>query len=50
MRVLFHLAAGNPVRVSFVGETYIDVGTITGYHRAQDFLRGRAAKSLPEAA
>jgi len=24
------------------GETYLDIGTVNGYHAAQDFLRGRA--------
>jgi hypothetical protein len=33
------------VHASPVGETYIDVGTIGGYHRAQDFLRGVQSKS-----
>ena len=31
--------AGNAVRGHHVGETYIDVGTMEGFHRAQDFLR-----------
>ena len=35
-----YIAAGNPVRACFSGETYMDVGTIAGYHAAQDFLRG----------
>ena len=39
-----YIAAGNPVHASPVGETYIDVGTIAGYHRAQDFLRGNQGK------
>ena len=39
-----YIAAGNVVHASPVGETYIDVGTIAGYHRAQDFLRGLQAK------
>jgi glucose-1-phosphate thymidylyltransferase len=34
-----YLAAGNSVRGHHVGETYIDVGTMEGYQRAQDFLR-----------
>ena len=41
-----YIAAGNPVHASPVGETYIDVGTISGYHRAQDFLRGLQSKSV----
>jgi dTDP-glucose pyrophosphorylase len=32
--------AGNIVRATHVGEIYIDVGTLQGYHAAQDFLRG----------
>ena len=31
--------AGNLVRATPVGETYMDVGTLAGYHAAQDFLR-----------
>lgn len=50
-----YIKAGNPVRGHFVGETYMDVGTIGGYHAAQDFLRGRSAAAtaltrLPESA
>jgi dTDP-glucose pyrophosphorylase len=33
------IAAGNLVRGHHVGETYMDVGTLEGFHRAQDFLR-----------
>jgi len=40
-----YIAAGNAVHASPVGETYIDVGTIAGYHHAQDFLRGEQGKS-----
>ena len=36
-----YIAAGSAVRGHHVGETYIDVGTIEGYQRAQDFLRRR---------
>jgi len=32
--------AGNRVHASQVGEVYMDVGTLPGYHAAQDFLRG----------
>ncbi|HWR16668.1 MAG TPA: sugar phosphate nucleotidyltransferase [Terriglobales bacterium] len=32
--------AGNVVRAMHIGETYMDVGTLQGYHHAQDFLRG----------
>jgi dTDP-glucose pyrophosphorylase len=31
--------AGNVVRATHVGEVYMDVGTLNGYHAAQDFLR-----------
>jgi dTDP-glucose pyrophosphorylase len=34
-----YIEAGSSVRGHHVGETYIDVGTMEGYHRAQDFLR-----------
>ena len=34
-----YIGAGSSVRGHHVGETYIDVGTLEGYHRAQDFLR-----------
>jgi len=34
-----YIDAGNAVRGHHVGETYIDVGTMEGFHRAQDFLR-----------
>jgi dTDP-glucose pyrophosphorylase len=34
-----YIAAGNPVRATYSGEHYMDVGTIEGYHAAQDFLR-----------
>ena len=34
-----YIRAGNTVRGHFIGETYIDVGTMNGYRRAQDFLR-----------
>lgn len=32
--------AGNIVRATHVGEVYMDVGTLNGYHAAQDYLRG----------
>ncbi len=38
--------AGNAVRGHHVGETYIDVGTMEGFHRAQDFLRGRPDRPI----
>lgn len=34
-----YIDAGSSVRGHHLGETYIDVGTMEGYHRAQDFLR-----------
>jgi len=36
------IAAGNPVRGKFTGESYMDVGTLEGYRNAQDFLRTSA--------
>jgi glucose-1-phosphate thymidylyltransferase len=35
------IEAGNIVRATHVGEVYMDVGTIKGYHTAQDFLRAQ---------
>ena len=35
------IAQGNRVQGIPCGETYIDVGTLSGYHRAQDFLRSQ---------
>jgi glucose-1-phosphate thymidylyltransferase len=34
-----YMDAGNPVRATFSGEHYMDVGTLEGYHGAQDYLR-----------
>ena len=45
-----YIEAGNPVRAAHCGETYMDVGTLDGYHAAQDFLRGLGQMTLPEAA
>jgi len=46
-----HIAAGNVVRGSHCGEHYMDVGTLDGYHAAQDFLRGVVGRNpIPEAA
>ena len=47
-----YIDAGNIVRGACVGETYMDVGTLEGYHAAADFLRGvrRKQSMLPEAA
>lgn len=35
------IAAGNPVHATINGERYMDVGTMEGYHAAQDYLRAR---------
>jgi dTDP-glucose pyrophosphorylase len=45
-----YLEAGNLVHASRCGETYIDVGTLAGYHTAQDFLRGLSCNRTLEAA
>ncbi|MBV9609711.1 MAG: nucleotidyltransferase family protein [Acidobacteria bacterium] len=47
-----YMAAGNPVRATYSGETYMDVGTLEGYRAAQDFLRGLSptARQLDKAA
>lgn len=42
--------AGNIVRATHVGEVYMDVGTLQGYHAAQDFLRGLRKGELFKAA
>jgi glucose-1-phosphate thymidylyltransferase len=34
-----YIAAGDPVRGTYSGERYMDVGTLDGYHRALDYLR-----------
>ena len=34
-----YIEAGNPVRAMSFGEHYMDVGTLEGYHAAQDYLR-----------
>lgn len=39
-----YLQAGNSVRAYACGEIYLDVGTVNGYHAAQDFLRGQRAR------
>lgn len=38
------IAAGNVVRGRYSGEIYMDVGTLEGYHYAQDYLRAGAHK------
>ena len=40
------IAAGNVVRGAYAGEVYMDVGTLEGYHSAQDYLRGRRVANL----
>jgi dTDP-glucose pyrophosphorylase len=39
------MEAGNSVRGTYSGENYMDVGTIEGYHAAQDFLRALKLRS-----
>ncbi len=41
-----YIAAGNAVRGVHSGETYMDVGTLPGYHAAQDFLRALIRKEI----
>lgn len=36
-----YIGAGDAVRGTHVGERYMDVGTLDGYHRALDYLRTR---------
>ena len=42
--------AGNIVRASHLGEIYMDVGTIQGYHDAQDFLRNQKRSEIKKVA
>lgn len=44
-----YISAGNLVLATYSGEHYMDVGTIEGYHSAQDFLR-TARDLAPKAA
>lgn len=44
------LDAGNIVRATHCGEKYMDVGTLEGYHHAQDFLRALRGGEVPRAA
>jgi len=37
-----YIGAGNPVRGTYCGEKYMDVGTLDGYRTTQDFLRSLA--------
>jgi glucose-1-phosphate thymidylyltransferase len=45
-----YMDAGNIVRACHCGEKYMDVGTLEGYHAAQDFLRAQRRDPQPEAA
>lgn len=47
-----YIDAGSVVRATFSGEHYMDVGTLGGYHKAQDYLREmtRRGKLREEAA
>jgi len=45
-----YIDAGNLVRASYVGEHYMDVGTLEGYRAAQDYLRGLVETRSPQAA
>lgn len=38
-----YIAAGDTVRGTYAGESYMDVGTLEGYHRALNFLRSTHA-------
>lgn len=42
------IAAGNVVQGKYSGEVYMDIGTLDGYRKAQDYLRAHARK--PQAA
>lgn len=42
------IEAGNIVRGTYSGEHYMDVGTIEGYHIAQDYLRALREQPHPE--
>lgn len=47
-----YIDAGNSVKCSYSGEHYMDVGTLEGYHAAQDYLRAlrQRGPALREAA
>ncbi len=45
-----YIDAGNVVRASHCGERYMDVGTLEGYHAAQDYLRSLRSAAVPKAA
>jgi dTDP-glucose pyrophosphorylase len=40
-----YIGAGNSIGAAHAGEIYMDVGTLSGYHCAQDFLRGWSGRS-----
>ena len=40
-----YIAAGNQVHATANGEHYMDVGTMEGYHAAQDYLRARSRQT-----
>jgi dTDP-glucose pyrophosphorylase len=40
-----YIAAGNVVHATANGEHYMDVGTMEGYHNAQDYLRARGRRA-----
>jgi dTDP-glucose pyrophosphorylase len=45
-----YIEAGGTVTASAIGEHYMDVGTVEGYHAAQDFLRSRRGEPRLSAA
>ncbi|GAC1655301.1 MAG: sugar phosphate nucleotidyltransferase [Acidobacteriaceae bacterium] len=40
-----YISAGNAVRGTYAGEHYMDVGTLEGYHSAQDYIRGLSGEA-----
>lgn len=44
-----YIAAGNAVKGACAGELYMDVGTLEGYHAAQDYLRSLPGRGLKAA-
>jgi glucose-1-phosphate thymidylyltransferase len=44
------IGAGNIIRATHVGEVYMDVGTLSGYHAAQDFLRSQKRQEIKRVA
>jgi dTDP-glucose pyrophosphorylase len=43
-----YIDAGNAVHATACGEHYMDVGTIEGWHAAQDYLRARGHQDEPQ--